>query len=424
MPSPSPAHTKGFIAGFLSATISVYFYHKVSSSQSFNLQKKKSRTFHTFFQSEQNEDFETNKIAAADGEEPMDSPDLPLRMIRKAETAILRRTSRIIVVIERCTNEHNYSAILRTVEALGIQNVWIISPPEATTGENSAVMEDNVNINTARNESNLDPGKIQSFTGKIIQLTNAEMNTRINHHIFAQKAAEWLSIREFDNTTACLEALKQDNREIWATDLSQKAVCLTKEGLFDKTNSPSSSENDSIIPQRLAIVFGTEAVGCSTEMLSSAHRRVYLPLHGFADSLNLSVATALCLLQLFHLEPNCVGSMSEAERKMLRKSWYTKLARQRIMTSGQKKNRGKMVGKVKKIEEIERKKASGIGELTKEQEEKLRLGEKLRQQLSDFDEKINNEAEKSVADLIENPPLPLSDVSNKILLFAHFCVDS
>ena len=59
----------------------------------------------------------------------MDSPDLDLRLIRKAEAVIQQRTSSITVVVERCTNDHNYSAILRTAEALGIQNVFIIDPP-------------------------------------------------------------------------------------------------------------------------------------------------------------------------------------------------------------------------------------------------------------------------------------------------------
>ena len=44
--------------------------------------------------------------------ELMDSVALDQRMIRKAEGAILNRTSRLIIVVVRCTNDHNYSAIL------------------------------------------------------------------------------------------------------------------------------------------------------------------------------------------------------------------------------------------------------------------------------------------------------------------------
>eukprot|EP00957_Ditylum_brightwellii_P204430 15339216-Ditylum_brightwellii.AAC.1 len=58
----------------------------------------------------------------------MDSPTLDQRILRKAESALQNRTSRLIIVVERCTNDHNYSAILRTAEALGVQHVYIIAP--------------------------------------------------------------------------------------------------------------------------------------------------------------------------------------------------------------------------------------------------------------------------------------------------------
>ena len=399
-----PVQARGFVAGALVATLSIYLFQKFTAK--YNLMKERSIEDDPSGKADSflpvTNDNGCNRIS----EMEMDSPDLPLRMIRKAESAIMRRTSRIIVVVERCTNEHNYSAILRTVEALGIQNVWLISPPKRSTevSEHDTTSD----LNDSDDADGLSrTKKIQSFTGKFINLTEAEIQSRVNHHIFAKKASEWLTIREFETTSSCLEALKKDNREVWATDLSQEAVCLTREGL---SMGKLKEETPSIIPKRLAIVFGTEAVGCSNEMLTSAHRRVYLPLHGFADSLNLSVATALCLLQIFHLEPNCVGSMSESERKALRMVWYPKLATQRIMTSGQKKNRGKLVGKVKKMEEIERKRDSGVGELTLEQLEKLKTGEKYRKELEEMDAKVHEQAVKSVAHLVENPPPPLSDM--------------
>ena len=48
---------------------------------------------------------------------------------RKAETVLSHRTSRIVLVIERCSSSHNYTAVLRTAEALGIQHVFLIQPP-------------------------------------------------------------------------------------------------------------------------------------------------------------------------------------------------------------------------------------------------------------------------------------------------------
>ena len=56
------------------------------------------------------------------------------RVLRKAETVLARRTGRFLVIIERCTADHNYSAIIRTAEALGVQHLWLIAPP-ATKGQ-------------------------------------------------------------------------------------------------------------------------------------------------------------------------------------------------------------------------------------------------------------------------------------------------
>ena len=43
----------------------------------------------------------------------------------------------------------------------------------------------------------------------------------------------------------------------------------------------------------MALVFGTESTGVSNELLAACDRRVYVPQHGFADSLNVGVAAAL-----------------------------------------------------------------------------------------------------------------------------------
>ena len=51
------------------------------------------------------------------------------RLVRRIETVLQRRTSRITVVLERLCDGHNYAAVLRTCEAAGIQNVFLIAPP-------------------------------------------------------------------------------------------------------------------------------------------------------------------------------------------------------------------------------------------------------------------------------------------------------
>ena len=107
-------------------------------------------------------------------------------------------------------------------------------------------------------------------------------------------------------------------RVLWVTDLSQQADCLSLDPAYGSMPS---------VPAKMAIVFGSEAVGVSDTMLAAADRRVYLPLHGFADSLNLSVSTALVLQLLFALCPEAVGDLVPAAKAELRRQWYATLAR-------------------------------------------------------------------------------------------------
>ena len=104
------------------------------------------------------------------------------------------------------------------------------------------------------------------------------------HIAYAERMAKWLELRFFESSEACVAALRADGRDIWVTDLSQAAVCFTNARMR--------------LPKRLAVVIGTESTGCSPTMLAAADKRIYLPLHGFADSLNLSVAAALLLQRL------------------------------------------------------------------------------------------------------------------------------
>lgn len=72
---------------------------------------------------------------------------------------------------------------------------------------------------------------------------------------------------------------------------------------------------------------GNETDGVSTEMLEAAEKRIYLPIHGFSESLNLSVASALVLQKLFYLCPNARGNLTDDEKLVIRKEWYLKLSK-------------------------------------------------------------------------------------------------
>jgi tRNA(Leu) C34 or U34 (ribose-2'-O)-methylase TrmL len=178
---------------------------------------------------------------------------------------------------------------------------------------------------------------------KQITRTPEELEQRRLHHLFAQNATEWLTVEDFPTTEDCIAFCRKEGYKLWVTDLSQEAEALDIH-CSDRTE----------MPEKIALVFGTEAVGASTPMLEQADKRIYLPLRGYADSLNLSVATALITQALFFMDPTLIGAMSENERMSLRTSWFTKLAQQRILSSTQKRNRKKLTGQLKKCETIQK----------------------------------------------------------------------
>tara|TARA_B110000977_G_scaffold199872_1_gene288543 strand:- start:15408 stop:16511 length:1104 start_codon:yes stop_codon:yes gene_type:complete len=323
-------------------------------------------------------------------EEDVDAPGLPDRLLRKAETAVLGRTSRILCVIERCTDEHNYSAVLRTAEALGVQHVWLVDP---------VVSQDDL----LEDESNEDGTKSTGTTPGRGKKRGHGSDWREAHKLFARRAQEFMSIREFPDAKSCVAALKQDGRTIWATDLSQHAVPLTESSLREaipglKESESDSDKNQSIIPEKLAIVFGTESVGVTETIFAACDLRVYLPLRGFADSLNLSVAAALCMQKLFHLCPEAVGEMNENERNEIRKKWFTQLAAGRALTKSEEK-------RLKWIElTLGRREKGGA----------LKPGEpstdELKNEADALEKKRAKVAAETAAVYIQNLPKPLKDM--------------
>ncbi|GMF24387.1 unnamed protein product [Phytophthora lilii] len=177
-------------------------------------------------------------------------------------------------------DSHNHQAVLRTAEALGVQHVWLI----------------------AANDQQL---KTHDDKGKKGKKSSGKKITK--------NCAVWLSVREFSSIAACLQALREQDMTIWATDLSPQAEPLAAD------SKPSE------LPARLAVVIGREIDGVSPEMLRAAHRRVYLPLFGFSESLNLSVATALVLQRLLDWFPEVRGDLDEHERQSIREKWYPQL---------------------------------------------------------------------------------------------------
>lgn len=193
----------------------------------------------------------------------------PPRRLVRAESVLAARRRRITVVLEETLDQHNISAVLRTCEAFGIQDVHLVSSSGDAVEVNSAV---------------------------------------------AIGAERWLTVHRHGSADVALAQLRSHGYRICVGHLSADATPLSE------------------LPrgEAAAYVFGSERHGVSPFWLERADQRFLIPTTGFTGSLNLSVAAALVIydrLQDSHGGDTPAGDLSEAEKADLRADWYGKLAR-------------------------------------------------------------------------------------------------
>lgn len=192
--------------------------------------------------------------------------------IERIKSVLQKRTVHTRFLFENPANPSNVWACLRTVDSFGIQNVDVV----------------------------LQSGVYQ---GKAAIAQKRGMRTAVG-------SAQWLTLRNHLNSTDAIRALKeQDNCRILATDVN-----------------PSSKDirqiNWTSTDQPICIVMGNEERGISEEIRNLADETFYLPMVGFAESYNLSVATAITLAYLSAASqggkgPLRPGDMSDHQFKCL-----------------------------------------------------------------------------------------------------------
>ena len=163
---------------------------------------------------------------------------------------------------------------------------------------------------------------------------DADAEIDSGHAALGRGAARFLTVREFEDSAALLSAVDAELRaleggcEVWATDLGQGAEVLAADAPWAASCA---------LPKRCVLVLGTESTGVSTELLTAADRRVYLPMHGFADSLNVGVAAALAIEKVQQLlgaqadylddDHDDDAAATFASPRALREAWAAHLSR-------------------------------------------------------------------------------------------------
>ena len=190
---------------------------------------------------------------------------------QKIEDIIVNRTKYLTVVLEDIYQPHNASAVLRSCDCFGIQDIHII---------------ENVN------KYNVNPD-------------------------VALGSSKWVTINKYskkeNNTADCIQSLKVRGYKIVATLPDEKYPTL-EELKFDK---------------KVALIFGTEAEGLTEGAIQSADEYVRIKMYGFTESFNISVSVALCLhyLSTKLRESNIDWRMSEEEKLETSITWVKNIVK-------------------------------------------------------------------------------------------------
>ena len=174
---------------------------------------------------------------------------------------ISQRTNHLTVAMEDVFQMHNTSAVVRTCEVFGVQQAH----------------------------------SIEGRYGK-----------RLDEKI-AMGAQKWVDVFRYDDTQKCIDTLREKGYQIVATTPHKDAYLL----------------NDFDISKKSAFFFGTEKEGLSEKVLAQADTYLKIPMVGFTESLNISVAVAIVLQQLTDKlrRSNIKWQLTDEERYNVLEQW-------------------------------------------------------------------------------------------------------
>ena len=158
---------------------------------------------------------------------------------QKIRKVLAQRQPDITVVLENVFDRHNVSAIMRTADAVGVCEIFVVNtkmPPQERWGYRSS-----------------------------------------------SGAYKWITAHQFDDLESCMKAVRSRYKKVLTTHLSSDAVSVYD---IDFTES-------------IALVFGNEQKGVSNELRSLADGNFIIPQMGMIHSLNISVACAVSLYEAF-----------------------------------------------------------------------------------------------------------------------------
>ncbi len=186
------------------------------------------------------------------------------RMVR-LEDVLDQRTRYLTVVLDDIYLPQNASAVIRTSECIGIQDIHIIE----------------------------------------------DRNKHKTNRDVVKGSSKWIDLHRHESARiACLENLKQQNYKIVAMTLSEDSVPL----------------EDLPINEKLALCFGCEDTGLHKETENNSDYKVQIPITGFTQSYNVSVSAGISLYYLMNKIKNANKNwqLSKEEKEKLLIKWLSR----------------------------------------------------------------------------------------------------
>ncbi len=153
----------------------------------------------------------------------------------KHQRALDKRQPDLTVLMDAVTKPHNVSAIIRTADAVGIQQVHT------------------------------------TVTGELVR----------RNHMSMGGAKHWVAVTTHDSTRAALKALRADGWQLVAAYSSER----------------SRDYREVDYTQKVAIMVGGEHTGLSDAARAEADEHIAIPMHGHGSSLNVSVVVGIILAE-------------------------------------------------------------------------------------------------------------------------------
>ena len=188
------------------------------------------------------------------------------------EKVLNERTRHVTLVLEDIYQSQNASAVVSTCECLGLQDIHIIE----------------------------DDSKY-SVNKRVLKGANKWID--LHRH----------KLKGFNNTDICFRSLREKGYRILVTDPSPDGVPI----------------HEISVNEKIAVVMGNEVHGTSDYALQHADQKIFIPMHGFTESFNISVSAAICLNTILTKlrQSNVNWQLSEEEKQTLQLQWYRKVVR-------------------------------------------------------------------------------------------------